>query len=506
MTSAAATAPPSLATLPTARGDFPTWLPAMVVKELRQGLRTRGFVGAFIIFQVVMVLLMLTTVLGSSMATASARAMMTNTINGFFWTILGAQLLLATPGRALAALQMELDSRSLDLLMLTRLTAWKIVLGKWVSLMAQALLLFTAMLPYGIVRYFMGSVDLVQDAARCAFLLGGCALLTAAGLAGSGLPKIARVLVPIVVVLGFQIVPMMMMGSSRVMRGGGPMAFWSTSGGGSWLFWFDGACILVIFLVTAVRRIAPPAENHVLLVRGLALLTLLPIPLLVFVDRPPIALAQLRFASVLIALVAAVELASNRWPMLAHRRPWVKRGALASFAGRVALPGWQSGLVFAYLGAATILLATWVPRLPLRSGFEYHGWLVLLALSGLAFPAVLLSFFSSKKTPALYGLLLGVLALVAGLAAGLSETLRSPEILRFAEVIPGTGFWILLFDVGRITVGGVSAPLSGLSSPSTVRIFQFVISVAVLGVAWWQSQNYWQQVAGIDAHLRGNKK
>src|SRR4051812_3105752 len=258
--------------LPVARGDFPTWLPAMLVKELRQGLRTRGFVGAFIIFQVIMALLMVGTVFGSMFGNSMSRSIMATTITGFFWTLLGAQMLLSTPARALGTLQVELDSRALDLLVLTRLTAWRIVVGKWGSLMAQALLLLVAMLPYGIVRYFMGSVDLMQDARICAAMVAGCALLTSAGLACSGLPKLVRVFIPIAMIFGYQIIrPLMLVAGGRGMVGSPFGGSWMGRPTDLWLWWVDGALVLGIFLVTAVRRIAPPAENHVAVTRALAL-------------------------------------------------------------------------------------------------------------------------------------------------------------------------------------------------------------------------------------------
>ena len=39
--------------------DFPGWLPPMLVKELRQGLRTRGFIGTLMSFQLLMLILTL---------------------------------------------------------------------------------------------------------------------------------------------------------------------------------------------------------------------------------------------------------------------------------------------------------------------------------------------------------------------------------------------------------------------------------------------------------------
>ena len=253
---------------PAPRADFPTWLPPMLVKELRQGLRTRGFVGAFVVFQLLMALMMIGTVTSAALGNAGARAATAATVNAFFWTMLGVQLLAVTPARALGSLQSETDSRTLDLLLLTRLSAWRIVVGKWASLLAQAVLLLVAMLPYGIVRYFGGSVDLVDDAVVCAALLGGCAVVTAAGLWASGLPKIIRIAVPVVAIFFGQVWQQM---------------FRTTSGlfaGGAWELWcLNGALVMVFFLVTAVRRIAPPAESHVLLARGLPLLALAPVPL-----------------------------------------------------------------------------------------------------------------------------------------------------------------------------------------------------------------------------------
>ena len=53
-TAPAAAAPVAPAASIVAR-DFPGWLPPMLVKELRQGLRTRGFVSTLVGFQAVKV-------------------------------------------------------------------------------------------------------------------------------------------------------------------------------------------------------------------------------------------------------------------------------------------------------------------------------------------------------------------------------------------------------------------------------------------------------------------
>jgi hypothetical protein len=487
-----ASSPPPL--VPVKRGDFPTWLPAMLVKELRQGLRTRGFVGAFIVFQVIMVLLMVGTVFGSSFGSAVPRPIMANMITGFFWTLLGAQLLLVTPARALGTLQVELDSRALDLLVLTRLTAWRIVLGKWSSLLAQAFLLLVAMLPYGIVRYFMGSVDLMQDAQICAAMMTGCALLTAAGLACSGLPKILRIALGIGLLFGYQIMrPLTAMISGR--STGSPFTGWVTRPGDQWVLWVDAALILGIFLVTAVRRIAPPAENHVALTRGFALASVLPVPVLVALSKAKLARGQIVFAAILLGIVGAVELSSMRWPMLAHWRPWTKRGAWGRWAGRFALPGWPSAFVFLVIAGLVFGIALALPNVAPSGDRVWSEWLVVLAISGLVFPALLLSFVQSSRAPgALYILVFGVASLVAAIAAAIANSDSSLEILvSIAGVLPVGGFWITLLAPGRF------------ASDISV-IGQAVMVVIVLLLSWWRSETYWTELDRIERQFRGGKK
>src|SRR5262245_13551218 len=180
------------------RLDFPTWLPAMLVKELRQGLRTKGFVGALVGFQVVMTLVTVFAIAGGSDSSTY------QTLQVAYWLVLSAQLLLITPARAIAGLQSELESRSIDLLLLTRLTAWRVVLGKWCSLLVQAALLVIALLPYGVARYFFGSVDLTGELKLIVALFAVSGVITAAALWSSALSKITRAGLGLLLLFGFQ--------------------------------------------------------------------------------------------------------------------------------------------------------------------------------------------------------------------------------------------------------------------------------------------------------------
>jgi ABC-type transport system involved in multi-copper enzyme maturation permease subunit len=482
--------PPLAAKFP---GDFPTWLPAMFVKELRQGMRTRGFVVVFIMFQALMALLMMGAVVGQDTAVPGARASIATAISGFFWTLLAVQLLFVTPARALGSLQTEMESRSLDLLLLTRLSAWRIVVGKWASLVAQAALLLVAMLPYGIVRYFAGSVDLVSDAGLCLGMLGTCAVFTAAGLWSSGLSKILRVVFVIAGIFVGQIWRPLLAGFGVGTAGPSLALTWVQI-----TMWsFDGALLLVFFLVAAVRRIAPLAENHSPLARALPVVALLAMPAWAHWATLDGLRAEGAFTAGFILLVCAMEFANSRWPMAVHVRPWQLRGGWGRFVGRFVLPGWPSALLFASLVTGmTAIAVQFSTPLPPPSHKIAVGWLVTLALGALTFPALALAYFprtARRSSASLYGLSLGAMSVLAVTVAVLAAAFpaKYAQLVLYARVLPVTGFWLSLPDP------------DGLSTKA--MIVQAVLFAAVMAAAWWQSQKYWQHVAAIEARERGEK-
>jgi hypothetical protein len=479
-----------------AHNDFAPWLPAMLVKELRQGLRTRGFVGVFIGFQIIMVMVMLTTVLGSVMATSASRAVASNSVNSLFWTLLMVQLCLIVPARALTSLQVELDSRSLDLLVLTRLTAWRIVLGKWISLMAQAALLLVAMLPYGIIRYFLGSVDLVEDASQCARLLGTCAVLTAAGLTSSGMPKLLRILVPIGVIIGLQTATSASSSGFRLFSTTPAVASMSSpSISDSFFFWLNGAIILTVLLVGAVRRIAPPADNHQVLTRAVSVFVLLLVPLWWLAGNTTAAREQLQFAGAFLFVIGAIELTSVRLPMAAHWRTWLRLGAAGRWLGRFTLPGWPSAFFFFALITVLAALCTQLPGVVPVGQPEKWVRLAWLGLTALVFPALVLSFFPrAKRSPtALYFAVFLALSVFAVFAKAVALSPISPAagLLSFAEVLPVSSWWLISF--------------SPASSTSNLLVVQAIIAGLVFIAAWWQSRPYWKRVAGIVSRLKVGK-
>jgi|JI6StandDraft_1071083.scaffolds.fasta_scaffold00413_11 hypothetical protein len=156
--------------LPALR-DFSDRLSPMVVKEMRQGLRTRFFTAALILFHVVLGCLML-SFLGALNQDEYTHEM--------FWLVIIFTLLGVLPSRAFNALNTEVKDGTLDMLMLTGITSFRIVWGKWVSLYSQTLLVASSLLPYMIVRYQFGGVEIAREVLALAVLVVGSGLVTAA--------------------------------------------------------------------------------------------------------------------------------------------------------------------------------------------------------------------------------------------------------------------------------------------------------------------------------------
>jgi len=133
--------------------DFPDRLSPMVVKELRQGMRTRAFAIVMLTLHLVLVLL---TLLGGGGGNSEIA-------HAWFDGIVTLVLCIILPLRGFSAVADEIRAGTLDMLALTRLSPWRIVFGKWLSIAAQSLLIALSILPYVVARYVHGGLDLFGE-------------------------------------------------------------------------------------------------------------------------------------------------------------------------------------------------------------------------------------------------------------------------------------------------------------------------------------------------------
>jgi hypothetical protein len=344
--------------------DFPDRLPPMLVKELRQGLRARTFIAVFLGLQLFLGLIMLIATTASGMN--GAGEMVSRIIFLFF----SLAVLFVQPLRAINALHGEIKSTTLDMMVLTKLNATRIVAGKWSAIIGQTLLLFVSIIPYLILRYFFGGMNLFAELiALCSiFFLSCCMTAINVGISGNA-SIMLRGLVPLALAIGSLIAMVGVMEDFdgfleffALDRQDSVIAFLSLVGAALYLSWF-------IFSL-GVSTIAPMSENHSTFNRllGLAVI-LLAVVIMVMKGAEwifiPMIAGILAIPSTLIAL-------TERQEMLPRvTLPFTKRGALGRLFGRFFYPCWSAGMLYTCLLLAIIyalLFYAW--SLPKRPYFD----------------------------------------------------------------------------------------------------------------------------------------
>ncbi|WP_309381168.1 hypothetical protein [Cerasicoccus frondis] len=348
----------------------------VLLKELRQSVRSRQFVGVFVAVQIAMILFVIFV-----LATASGSNDVEE-VSVAFWFIVGVYLLFILPLSGLNSLGREYDDARLDLLQLSSMNSRGIVLGKWLSLNFQGLLVVLSLLPYIVLRYFTGSVNPLYELIILGVMLYCSLVLSGAAICVSVVRgKVLRVIVVIGLFFGsmmfievldnahididdiinsidaqnfYYVIPIMLMLSALV--------------GG-------------LFLEFASARISPMAENHETLKR-LYLLGVIALWWLTYLFSHTEAINTI-FTVLCLAMTAVSISAIVGEPIKLPGVycPFVRKGFLGKFLGRTLLyPGWISGANFTLLTFCMLaVILNW-----LSSGHSDLGkaYLVLISLFG----------------------------------------------------------------------------------------------------------------------------
>jgi len=408
----------------------------VVVKEMRQGLKSRGFVLGLAGLQLLMVFSMLMYL------DADSRREFNNA-HGFFWFCLALPLLAVIPLRGFNSVQEERKNKTLELVFLTRLTAWKIVLGKWQALFYQSLLTFVSALPYLVLRYFLGSVDLVADLTLLLFMLLGSALLIALGVLLSAVSsRIVRGLALLAGINLFTTMPMAYMGM-RAFGGSPGGSLWSM---GDYVFIIGmGLLVLVFLLEYAASLIAPPAENHSRWKRLLALITLAYAAPWVFFfgDSEWLAFPMIILG---VAIVDSLCEQPRYLPIIFRKNRWPVVNGLF-------LPGWPAGVAFTLVAIGVFSLAMIFGGGLSSSDTEEFLFALPAFVGGLLFPLIITTRIKRPMT-SLFGpyfivqLALGIFTIIILI---ISEVLNWRELYIFG-VLPGPSIFLMLADKGYESV------------------------------------------------------
>jgi hypothetical protein len=468
----------------------------MLVKELRMGLKSPFFVWGLLGVQLLLALLSLMFAGRGS-----------EDMGIVFWWCLAGPVCLLLPLRLSAALREEMGGNTMDTLVLTRLSGWRIVLGKWVATAALQVLMALTVLPYLILRYFAGGIDVVQEIAWLGlFLLLG---VTASAVL-LGLSFLKYFLLRAAVLLAVLLPTFVMCGGSIFQvarqRYGIESLHDDIGTAGIWYCVVLLVWAIFFFLDLGASQLAPDSENRAT-PRRLAAMVMVPVATVLAVYSKE---NDIREAGGFFALGAAmltVVQAMSEQP--AHLRPLVlpfaRRGFFGRMAGRVLLPGWHTGLIYATLWilAAVGVMAVFVAYdggrnpLSLRIDVLMAATVCCGALGFLVFPIGLAGIFRRLAAWNFWWWLAATAigAVVSGIVLALFETFKSMGLMLLSMVWPGGGIVAPAFaedmagDLMRMQVGRDRYYTSGwyeLRQGMVLDLMPAVLSAALIsGVIWW---------------------
>jgi hypothetical protein len=460
--------------------EFSDRLSPMLVKELRQGLRARTFVILFLAIQALLGVVLLSAV----GAAAPERA--GQTVSSVIFFFFSMAVLIVQPLRGVGALHQEIKGNTIDLMVLTRLGAWRIVLGKWIAIVSQSALLLAAIAPYLILRYFFGRMNLFAELLLLALVFLGSAAFTAITVGLSAVSSIfIRGLVPLVAAV------YLAGGVSAVCFGGGfnevvefcslqePKSGWALLATLTACAYFGWSA-----LALGASMIAPVAENHSSTRRLITLLAVVAVGAIGYVADFPREIVVALFAMVAVPTIA-IALTETLYLLPPICRPFVRRGPAGRLAGRFLYPGWPSGVLFTGLLVALACLLT-LPQRPV--GPSHHSFPLppemLIVLSGglatLLLPALVQRVLPERFRQGfgIYLLILVILCVIGILATMVAAQTLDDSHLWALSWIPPVQLplmeWISRshYDVGRHTAPPTYSTL--VTTSLTVTAFYFL--------------------------------
>jgi hypothetical protein len=346
----AAEAPPlPVAPVKVSLRDFSDRLSPMLVKELRQGLKSPVFTWGLMAMQLSLVI----------MALLSMESGNTRDINSLFWWSVAGPVCVLLPMRVANALRDESSANTLDTLLLTQLSAWRITLGKWLATCALQVLVAITALPYLILRYFGGGVNTPLEIAWLGIVVLFSMVVTAVMLGLSWFPYF---LIRAIIMLGVLAGAAGACGGTieEISRGDYMLdEFYDEMAWPGVIYWLVLAFYTAFYcLDLGAARLAPMSENRatrrrlaglaVLLVCGVCCLWRWHLNLSAGGNRENgfILSTLLGLVMLLPSVQAISERPVNLAPVL---MPFLKRGWRGRVAGWFLLPGWHSGVFYALL-------------------------------------------------------------------------------------------------------------------------------------------------------------
>ena len=182
------------------KNDLPDRFGSMLVKEMRQNMRRGSFVFPFLAVHALAVAAVIIEFQTGAQDHFSENVGMFNPVvlfdSGPLWIVITIICGIIMPLGGLVLMGQELEEGNHELLLLTKLSRWKVVRGKFFSLWSLSVLTLVSLIPYVMVRYNLGGVELTRDMANALSVLGFSAIMSAGAIGASSFAGLgARIMV-----------------------------------------------------------------------------------------------------------------------------------------------------------------------------------------------------------------------------------------------------------------------------------------------------------------------
>ena len=343
--------------------------------------------------------------------------------------------------RGISAVATEIKQNTIDLMVLTRLSAWRIVWGKWSAIVSQSALILLAILPYIILRYFFGGMQLFAELALMIyiFLISGALTAFSVGLSAVGSVLIRGIAVVagaacLLVYIPIYFTPnldtyieALSFNSVETVGALGILA----------LAMYGG----YFFLELGATAIAPASENRATQKRliGLAMI------IVSFLTLRTIDLDLAIAATLAVCALISIDLFSEKaeFPAVVCK-PFLRWGVPGRFLGRFLYPGWATGTLFCIV---LMILVTGMVAQSAPSGSHGIRLLVTIGIgfSVMVFPAAMMQLFARKTEQrfTLYVTLILMSVLLTFILGLLFAEIKQKEILWIFAPIPMVQFPIV---------------------------------------------------------------
>ena len=394
----------------------------------------------FITLQAFLAFILLTTAAGASYENSGH---LLSRIIFFFFSV---AVLIVQPLRGITALSTEIKGNTIDLLCLTRLTAWRITFGKWVSIMSQSALILTAIIPYLILRYFFGDMHIFSELLLLLTLFIISGLFTAITIGLSAMPSVfLRVLIPIGAAFFVFITISTSFASSKysyqkiidlvtLETVGETLTYLGlllSSIYGTWMA-----------LDLGTSMIAPISENRATFKRVVSFV-LIALALLVFVFADVEPELTLVISVILAIPICSISLTENPdlTPPITAR--FLQSGRAGKIAGRFFYPGWATGLVYVSLIYLLLHAPLWLQADHWVTG-EHIGIITINTVFATMLMALVLTRIIARKSANRMGFFI-LFLLIQAITLGVITTIESiSNNLHIFEIF----FWLPVSVLG----------------------------------------------------------